>query len=254
MEYSLYYQLAEIEDTHWWFVYRRKLIVALIERFGGITGQDALDIGCGTGGNVPFLRTYCKKVSGLDLSDDAIALARKKYPNGDFRKGDINALRELYPAEFFDLVSDFNVLYHDWVASDLQAMRDVLYLLRPGGIFVLTEAAFSFLRRAHDVADYGVRRYTLRQLKGMLGKAGFRNVCGTYFNLPAFPIALLLAVIDRLSLSPKETNGVFELTMPPKWLNDAAGAMLSIELAAIGAFGRMPLGVSIACIARKPRS
>ena len=251
MERSLYYQLAEMEDTHWWFVYRRKLIAALIESFGGVKGQDALDIGCGTGGNIAFLRAYCKKVSGLDISDAAIALARKKYPDGDFREGDINVLRELYPAASFDLVSDFNVLYHGWVASDLQAMRDVLHLLRPGGIFVLTEAAFSFLRRAHDVADYGARRYTLRQLKGMLGESGFSDVRGTYFNLPVLPIVLLLAIIDRLGLSPKKSNSVFELTMPPKWLNDTASAMLSIELAAIRAFGRTPLGVGVACIARK---
>jgi SAM-dependent methyltransferase len=251
MERSLYDQLARIEDTHWWFVYRRKLIATLIESTGGVNGQDALDLGCGTGGNTPFLRAYCKQVSGLDISDAAIALARRKYPDGDFCEGDTNMLREHYPVQSFDLISDFNVLYHGWVESDLHVIHDIAYLLRPGGMFVLTEPAFSYLRRAHDVADYGARRYTLGQLTGMLKNAGFRDVQGTYFNMPVFPIALLLAVIDRLGLSPKDTDRVLEMTMPPKWLNDMAGAVLSIELAAVKVFGRIPLGVGVACTARK---
>ena len=75
MERFAYQQLAEIEDTHWWFVYRRKLIGNLLERSGGVAGELALDIGCGTGGNLPFLKRYCANVCGIDLSEYAIALA-----------------------------------------------------------------------------------------------------------------------------------------------------------------------------------
>jgi SAM-dependent methyltransferase len=211
MEPSIYYQLAEIEDTHWWFVYRRKLMALLIERLGGVSGQAALDVGCGTGGNMGFLKNYCSTVTGIDLSVDALALARGKYPADDFVEGDINKLRDLFAPASFDLVSDFTVLYHSWIKSDLQSMRD------------------------------------------MLSEAGFRDVQGTYFNLPAFPIVLLLALVDRLGLSATENDkGVSELTLPPAWLNDVAGGVLGVELAAIRAFGRVPFGVSVACVARKP--
>jgi len=253
MERFTYYQLAEIENKHWWFVYRRKLMAQLIERLGVTSGEAALDIGCGTGGNLPFLKTYCANASGVDLSEDAISLARRKYPEDTFLKGDINELRNLYPAESFDLVSDFSVLCHRWVNSDLQSMRDVYHVLRPGGVFVLTETAFPFLRRAHDRLAHVARRYTLTQLMGLLEEAGFRDVRGTYFNVPAFPVALLLALIDRLSLSPSEHDeSIAELKLPPKWLNDMLGGLLRVELAGIRTLGRMPLGVSIACVARKP--
>lgn len=36
----------------------------------------------------------------------------------------------------------------------------------------------------------------------MFKEAGFREVRGTYANLPAFPIALALALLDRSGLSP----------------------------------------------------
>jgi SAM-dependent methyltransferase len=252
MERSAYYQLAAIEDVHWWFVYRRKLMAQMIGASGGIQGEVALDIGCGTGGNLPFLRTHCATVSGLDLSEDAIALARKKFPEGDFRHGDVNDLCDLYAAESFDLISDFSVLYHVWVKSDRQSLRDIHRLLRPGGMFIATEPALLFLRRAHDLVGHGVRRYTLGQLTGMLEEAGYHEVRASYFNLPAFPAAVLFALADRLGLSPKrQKEGVGELKLPSRWLNGMVNAMLSIELGAIKRFGCMPLGVSIACIARK---
>jgi SAM-dependent methyltransferase len=250
---SAYYQLAAIEDLHWWFVYRRKLLATMIDAFGGVQAQSVLDIGCGTGGNLPFLKTYGASVIGLDMSEEAIALARKKFPEADFRKGDVNDLCCLFPAESFDLITDFNVLYHTWVKSDLQSMRDIHRLLRPGGVFISTEPAFNFLWRAHDVIDQGVRRYTLKQLTGMLERAGYCSVRGTYFNLPAFPVAASLALADRLGLFPVRSNeGVSELRPPPQWLNNLVGAVLDIELGAIRILGGLPLGVSIACIARKP--
>jgi SAM-dependent methyltransferase len=253
MERSAYYQLAAIEDMHWWFVYRRQLVAQMIDAFGGVHGEAALDIGCGTGGNLPFLRKYCATVSGLDLSEDAIALAREKFPQEDFHRGDVNELCNLYAAGSFDLISDFNVLYHDWVKSDLQSMRDIHKLLRPGGVFILTEPAFPFLRRAHDVVDLGVRRYRLGKLTEMLKRTGYRDARGTYFNLPALPLVLLLALAARLGLSPGgKAEGVGELKLPPEWLSDLLGAVLRVELGAIKTFGRVPLGVSIACIARKP--
>ncbi len=253
MERSTYFQLAEIEDNHWWFVYRRKLMALLIERLGGIPDEAALDIGCGTGGNMSFLKNYCVTVTGIDLSDDALALARNKHPGENFVKGDINKLRDLFAPASFSLISDFTVLYHSRIKSDLQTMRDIHHLLRPGGAFVLSETAFPILCRAHDRIDYGARRYRLGQLRRMLAEAGFCEVQGTYFVMPAFPVALVLALVERLGLSAKSPGtGVAELAPPPNWLNNVALGVLGAELAAIRAFGAVPFGVSVACVARKP--
>jgi SAM-dependent methyltransferase len=252
MERSLYQQLAEIEDTHWWFVYRRKLIAHLLEASGGVAGGLALDIGCGTGGNLSFLKEYCATVCGMDLSEYAIALARKKHPSDTFLEGDINELRSFYTPESFDLISDFSVLCHEWVKSDVQSMRDVHHVLRPGGVFVVTEPAFPALRREHDRIGRIARRYTLQQLTSLLEKADFHSIRGTYFNAPALPITFMLALANRLRLSSRNRDDcVSELKLPPNWLNDTLTSMLTAELAAIRTFGRIPFGVSIACVARK---
>ena len=131
-------------------------------------------------------------------------------------------------------------------------MRDVHYVLRPGGVFVVTEPAFSALRREHDRIGQTARRYTLSQLNTLLETAGFRSIHSTYFNMPALPITLVLAIANRLGLSSRtRDDGVSELKLPPKWLDNTLTAVLGIELAAIRSFGRIPFGVSIACVARK---
>ena len=252
MDRSAYGQLAEIEKTHWWFVHRRELIAHLLERSGWLAGDMGLDIGCGTGGNFPFLRNYCGKICGIDLSQYAIALARKNHPTHTFLQADINELRSLYKPDSFDLVSDFSVLCHEWIESDLQSMRDVHHVLRPGGVFIVTEPAFPALRRAHDRIGQSARRYTLSQLSFLLETAGFRCIHGTYFNAAALPVTLALAIADRLCLPSVEQNdGISELKLPPNWLNNILIGVSTVELAAIRRFRRMPFGVSIACVARK---
>jgi hypothetical protein len=75
---------------------------------------------------------------------------------------------------------------------------------------------------------------------------------GTYFNAPALPITLMLAIANRLGLSSgNRDDGIAELKLPPNWLNSTLAALIKVELAAIRTFCRIPFGVSIACVARK---
>jgi SAM-dependent methyltransferase len=224
-----------------------------MQKAGWLGGDEALDMGCGTGGNTPLLREYCDSVLGIDISPDAISVARKNHPGSEFTLGDINEIGRLYTPASFSLVSAFTVLYHSWVTSDIQALRDANTLLKPGGIFVLTEAAFSFLRRSHDRKVHTARRYTVPQLNMMLVEAGFVDVRATYFNLPLFPAAIGLALAERTGLNlDGDGDEVAELRMPPRWLNRGLIGLLDLELSVIKAFGKVPFGISIACVARKP--
>jgi SAM-dependent methyltransferase len=252
MEPAAYIQLAEIEDSHWWFVHRRKLMAHLLSKAGFLYGKSGLDVGCGTGGNLPFLKGYCDTVKGIDLSPDAIALASRKYSSEHFIHGDINELPSLFSAESFDLITDFSVLCHRWIQSDLESMRDIHDALKPGGVFALTEPSFPILRRAHDrIADV-MRRYTLPQITSLLQTAGFERVFGTYFNLPSFPFAFGLAMLDRLGLfATSEKGRIKEIELPSRWTNNGLSTLMKVELSWIKAVGSVPFGVSVACIALK---
>ena len=75
---------ARMEERHWWFLGRRRILRALLSPLLP-PGEERLvvDVGCGTGGNVGALaREY--RVVGIDTSETAIELAREKFPGARF--------------------------------------------------------------------------------------------------------------------------------------------------------------------------
>jgi SAM-dependent methyltransferase len=69
-----------------------------------------LDVGCGLGDLCGFLRTkgWTGKYAGIDIVPDMVAIARKRFPNEDFRELDLAAhAAELPPEKFPGLQADF---------------------------------------------------------------------------------------------------------------------------------------------------
>lgn len=68
-----------------------------------VTGTKALDFGCGTGRSTRFLRRFGFDVTGVDISEDMLRIARSTDPSGDYRlvpNDDIVC----FPVASFDLV------------------------------------------------------------------------------------------------------------------------------------------------------
>lgn len=254
MNEGLYYQFAEIEDNHWWFLGRRQLIKEMFFKTGKNHFEKALDIGCGVGGNVNFLKSFCTGVTGLDYSGTAINLAKKKWPLYKFLQGDANNLSSIYPENSFDLVTILNVMYHKWISNDGDFLKQTFKITKQGGFVVITEPAFMHLWREHDVQDMGKKRYTLKKMKDLLEKAGFTMVFGSYFNSISYIPVLLMAMVYRFKGNKtlnKEKEGVSEIQMPNKFINKLMYNLLKAESEFIKIMGKMPVGVSCICIAKK---
>jgi SAM-dependent methyltransferase len=102
----------------------------------------ALDLGCGLGNLTRLLRNHADQVLGIDVSQVAIALARREtteQTNLQFQQGDVlNLSRDLDNG--FDLVVIADTLYYLSPLSDevLQTVCErVVHLLVPGGILLL---------------------------------------------------------------------------------------------------------------------
>ena len=97
-------------------------------------GGTLLDVGCGCGRNAEMFRRLGMDVTGIDLDDASLALARQNYPEVDFQTGDIENLS--FASESFDAVFSFSVLqYVDWP----RAIRQCHRVLKPGGKAVFVE-------------------------------------------------------------------------------------------------------------------
>lgn len=253
MHDELYEQLASIEDKHWWFLHRRRLVRSLLEKKLNKEGSSALDVGSGTGGNLPFLAEICENVIGLEKSTLAIQLARKKGTGATIVEGDANFIADFFSKESFDLVTIFNVLYHQWVTDETALLKQLHSLTKPGGYLVISEPAFEFLWRAHDESGQGKRRYRLKELELLLKRAGYEVKHSTYFNSFSFLPLLGLTLIQRLFPRNKnqEKGSVGELNVPPEKINRFVTRLFGLERVWIRVLGKMPIGVTALCVARK---
>jgi SAM-dependent methyltransferase len=97
------------------------------------------DIGCATGLHVElFARQGVTQVTGYDKSADMIEEARRRFPERDFRTGDVtNALLDgKAAADSLDLVTMYYFTIYT-MADRSQALKNIYLWLAPGGVFVV---------------------------------------------------------------------------------------------------------------------
>ncbi|MBN2452678.1 MAG: class I SAM-dependent methyltransferase [Candidatus Omnitrophica bacterium] len=251
MDNQAYDDLARVEDTHWYHTGRRKLVEYYMDsiRRGPCHQAGILDVGCGTGGMLETLRKY-GAVTGLEISAHAAGICLRKHPSARIRIGSANDLDKTFAGEQFDIVTFFNVLYHEWILDDTRVLKEAFSLVRPGGFVVINEPAYKFLYRDNDRICMGKRRYTVPEIRDIMKAAGFNVARITYFNSISFLPLLLSSMLQRAGLfrSKKASD---ELGAPPPVVNGLLKFAMSCELAAIKIFGGFPFGVSILAVGRK---
>jgi hypothetical protein len=176
------------------------------------------------------------------------------HPEKNLICANANLVADLFAPESVGLISIFNVLYHLWIENELDILRGRNYILRPGGTLIITEPAFRILMRNHDVQALGKTRYSLKEFDRLLEKAGFELLVGTYWNSASFLPALLLTIYEKIAL-PNDAifyqNNIAELKLPGKTINRLILNLLNIERLILQIIPKIPIGVSLLCIARK---
>ena len=239
MERVVYQQMAELDDRHWWYCARRKIIADLIRRETQLP-KDAhiLEIGCGTGHNLAMLSDF-GLVEGLELDEEARALSEKRLG----RKVMSSPLPELVevPEGHYHLIGAFDVIEH--IEDDKAALASIAAKLRPGGKFIMTVPAHQWMWSAHDVVNHHKRRYSKRVLRELLETSPLKLECIGYFNSLLFP----LAVAERVGSRLRQKDDA-DVKLPPALLNLALGKVFAVERYLVG---RLPLppGLSLFAVA-----
>lgn len=118
-----------------------------------------LDCGCGTGWTSLFLARAGHRVTGLDISADAIAIARQTaseagIPGVEFVAEDYESFS---PREAFDVVLFYDALHH--AEDEVAALRVAYRALKKGGLLIAVEPGEGHGASEgaiHAVKTYGV--------------------------------------------------------------------------------------------------
>jgi glycosyltransferase involved in cell wall biosynthesis len=135
-------------------------------------GRDILEVGAGIGS---MTRHYLAHgaITATDISPYCLRELRRAFADyAQVRVGELDIRRTPVQAEAYDTIVCLNVLEH--IEDDVEALRHMRSLLKPGGRLVLYVPSNP---RLYCEIDRGVghcRRYLLEELRGKLIRAGFR--------------------------------------------------------------------------------
>jgi SAM-dependent methyltransferase len=244
VEKDEYKRLYELEDQLWWFVGMRHITLTLMDRFlPGSKDLLILDAGCGTGGMLPHLTRFGTSL-GIDASDEALRFARLRE-RVHCARGSVSRLP--FPADTFDLVTSFDVVYHRGVSDDEVALAEMARVLRTKGSLFIRVPAYNWMRSAHDEAVHTGRRYTRRELEAKIARVGLSITFATYANTFLFPVAVAHRFLGNLRSDRRKASDVWPVT---SLLNSLFLTALKLE-ATVLRYSRLPFGLSLIAIGQK---
>jgi SAM-dependent methyltransferase len=233
-------QTHRVEDRHWWYRGRRRVLDLVLAGLGLSSGARILDAGCGSGRNMIDLARY-GSVTGIELSDTSVALARDRQV-GEVLAGSV--LEMPFADDSFDLAVSLDVIEH--LQDDEAALRELRRVLAPGGTLLVTVPAYQWLWSAHDEINHHHRRYNRSSLVAVADRAGWSCTLTTHFNSLLLPAAIALRALDRIHANATESS--LDLWIPPAPVNRLLQQPLNLEAALIARGRRIPAGLSLLAV------
>jgi SAM-dependent methyltransferase len=240
MEQEYAQRYGELEQWHWWFQGRTRIVESVLRRrLTPSPARDILSVGCGPATGLEWLLPFAGaagSVTGLDVEPTHAT----PCPEGvSFIVGRMED-PPLIDRQF-DVVLALDVLEH--LDDDTAGLQQAVRLLKPGGFLMITVPAFPFLWGGQDVVSEHRRRYTKQTLTALLDRAGLRDFKVTYFNMFLFPVAAAIRTVRRLRGQANRSRSDFEGSHPGL-LNTALTHVFGAERYLVDQVW-MPAGVSL---------
>jgi SAM-dependent methyltransferase len=246
MDERLMNAMLELDDRHWWYRGRRRIIRAELDRLALPAGATVLDAGCGSGRTLQELTPY-GEVHGIELDPGAAELARSRG-RGEVRIGRLEELP--WDSGTFDLITCLDVIEH--TPDDRVTLRELRRVTKPGGFLLVTVPAYQGLWSMHDVANHHYRRYSRSRLRAAALESGWRQQRVTSFNGLLLAPAAAVRLAQRRRLRAPESDYRPELTLGPEWLNVLLEQPLRLEARWLADGRTLPAGLSLLAVFQNP--
>ena len=192
----------EFQNLIGWYANRSET-EPLRDLVGTLEGKRILDVGCGTGRHLELFQ-LSNQITGIDQSEEMLALARQKNPHAELHLGSVESLP--FDSNTFDVVYSFRVLQH--VRDQMQAIREMARVCKVGGtVLVVTYNAWSPLNLYKHLRMSYLGRILNLPFRVLLGRRAFFEPWGfIYDNYCSIPE--LKAMFRKNSVAPKLSWGI----------------------------------------------
>ena len=245
MDADVYRDMALEEQYHWWFKGRREIIKGFISTLDLNQEASILEVGCGTGGNLPMLSAF-GQVHGLEPEQYAVDFACDNT-SFDVRQGSLPesiGFDDQVSEQQFDLICLFDVLEH--IEDDKAALIALKARLKDKGRLILTVPAYQWLFGKHDRLLHHFRRYNRTTLNQVLEQSGYSTARLSFFNSLLLPLVIVARMFDFLSSSKKSAG----YSAPTGWINRFLYRIFKVEQPLLKKLN-LPVGCSIIVICQK---
>jgi ubiquinone/menaquinone biosynthesis C-methylase UbiE len=201
----MYKQFAKYYDSIYkWKDYKAESekIVALIKEFKTSRGKEMLDVACGTGSHIQYLKRYFN-ITGVDLDKDMLGIARKKFPDVKFIRGDMRNFK--LNKQFDVIVCLFSAIGHLRTYANLgKTIKNFAKHLKQGGVmivepFVSEEQFMEGFLHADYVREPDLKlvRMVISKKRGSIGFLDFHFLVGEKGKIKYFVDRQYLGMFNK---------------------------------------------------------
>jgi SAM-dependent methyltransferase len=239
MDQLLMKTMLDVDEHHWWYRGRRRIIRTELDRAPLPPQARVLDAGCGSGRTLEELEPY-GEVYGIEIDPEAAEVARSRGV-GEVAVGRLEDLP--WEDATFDLITCLDVIEH--TPDDRVTLRELRRVCKPAGWLLVTVPAYQALWSLHDDANHHFRRYGRRTLRAAALDSGWQLRRMTSFN------SLLLAPAAVVRLAQRRRSGARytpDIRLGPAWLNAMLERPLHIEARWLAGGRTLPAGLSLMAV------
>jgi 2-polyprenyl-3-methyl-5-hydroxy-6-metoxy-1,4-benzoquinol methylase len=224
--------MYEAEEKLWWYrILHEKILTEIESKFPLNKDISILDMGCGTGGLLAFLRqNKYTNLQGIDYSEHSIQYS--KLRNLKVQKLNIEDINTAFKNQKFDVLICNDVFYCLDKIQIINALHNIGLLVKPNGIFLSNNNAFNIFYGTHDIAVGGKWRFTLRDFQEFTAKTSLKIQYHSYWTWVLSPLVLVIRISQQIQIKLGLINNsklLSDVKVPTNFLNEIFYRIVKVE-------------------------
>jgi len=215
-----YRKMADAEGSLWWYRILHKLTHEAIQRrFADDTAIRILDLGCGTGGMMQYLkdRGY-QNIQGIDLSEEAVRISKERSLNVSC--GDMLSVSKFVGQDEMDVIISNDTLYFIPENDRPEYLQVLASRLKENGLLITNLPAMKEFSGMHDQSVGIEKRFERDQVNVMFSQTEFTVLGQRFWPFVLSPMIFIARAQQRRKMLKKPQVPVTsDVGVPPFLVN-----------------------------------